>query len=184
MLHHVRSLTEPLPPRDDRRAASRRRRATLLITVSLTAGLAAHPICVGAAELPRSLVERALQRAGFERRDPARRRLAASLLPTLRLRAGAQRVDGTLGGSGWAFEANATLTWPLERHRAVAADEKEQRRLGARREQLLARVAELWHHREVLRAQAATMQSALELEETDAELDALVGEGDKAEVVR
>jgi hypothetical protein len=184
MPHHACSLTDSRPPRDDRRAASRRRRATLLITVSLTATLAVRPSRLRAEELPRSLVDRALHRAGFDRHESGHRRLAASLLPTLRMRAGAQRIDVPGGYAGWAFEAAATLSWPLERHRSVAADEREQRRMGVRKEQLLGRMADLWRHREALRQHTATAEKSLELEETDAELDALAGEGATREVLR
>ena len=144
------SLTASAHRGDHRRAASARRRATLLITASLTASLAT-PFGVAHAE------------------DLESRQLRSAAVPRLQLAAALGRYQTP--AAVWSGEAFAWLSWPLDGLRHVPRNTAPQR--SRYREHLVERMAELWQRRDALRARAADVQRQLDLEENDAELGAL-----------
>jgi hypothetical protein len=148
---HAHSLTPSADTGDHRRAASVRRRATLLITATFTAFLAPFS-----------------PRARAEELDA--RRLRAAALPSLHLGAAFARSD--VAGRGlYSVEAYARLSWPLDSIRRVARDPAPQK--AAAHDRLLTRMIELRRRREALAAQPDSLERALDLEEADAELDAV-----------
>jgi hypothetical protein len=149
---HTASLTVLRTSGDRRRAASR---ATLLITASLTATLAS-PATAGA------------------RGWSEARRLGASLLPRLTVGASLERIEES-GFSACSIVAFAQLSWPFDvaGARTESAALAERRRASLRREHVAGRIGALSRKRATLAAAPPSVESALALEETDAELDAL-----------
>jgi hypothetical protein len=101
-----------------------------------------------------------------------RRSLVAALVPSLKLQAAIARMDGR--GGPWSMTAWASLSWPLERVR----QDPVERIVLQRRNTALAELAEIWRRREALRRRyeaEPTVESALDLDEADAELHALDG---------
>src|SRR5437764_4718117 len=87
------SLTAPVSPGDHRRAASARRRATLLIMASMTASLATASGVAHGEELES-------------------RRLRSVAVPSLQLGAALTRLQAP--APAWSVEAFARLSWPLD----------------------------------------------------------------------
>lgn len=108
----------------------------------------------------------ALPRAGSA--DELDRSFRAALVPQLSFGGAAERRP-----TGWAGLVYARLSWPLEGLRHAPAQLASARRTERRRQHVDERMAELRRRREALRLQARDAERQLELEETQAELDAL-----------
>jgi hypothetical protein len=105
--------------------------------------------------------------------DEAARHLRAAFVPRLQLGAALARMDGR--GGPWSITAWAGLSWPLD---GLGKDPVERIRVH-RSDSLAARMAEIWRKREELRRRyqaEATDEARLDVEEADAELNALTGE--------
>lgn len=181
-------LTARLGPRDDAPASRYGLRILLsLLSIAALAPIASRARAEPATDPPARLTRRALERAGL---DPASgqaptggsRLRAAALLPRLSL--GAALLHRPLLASNRdALEMFAQASWPLGpvELNAVAALAAA-RQLEARRETVVGRVARLWRQRQQLAKTAAAtagsraqLEAHLDLEETQAELEALVG---------
>jgi hypothetical protein len=105
--------------------------------------------------------------------DEAARRLRAALVPHLQLGAALARMDGR--GGPWSVTAWASLSWPID---GLGHDPVERIRVH-RSDSVAARTAELRRRRDELhrRFEAEASDAArLDVEEADAELDAIDGE--------
>ena len=111
----------------------------------------------------------ALTRAGAA--DEPDRSFRAALVPQLSIGAAAERLPTGWIGLGWA-----KLSWPLEALRHEPALLASGRRTERRRQHVDERMAELRRHREALRLQARDAERQLDLDENQAELDALEGQ--------
>ncbi|HZS37303.1 MAG TPA: hypothetical protein VFF06_10765 [Polyangia bacterium] len=130
--------------------------------------------------MPRELVTRALHRAALDGADFAPRRFAAALVPSLRLDLGVARSQAPMQ-SRWAVEVLARLSWPLD---AIAAGDARalvgpSMRRAARRDRVLEDLGEKWRVAEERRRvfeRRHDVNAQLDLEEAEAELDAVAGE--------
>lgn len=157
-----RSLTRGQRAGENCRAASTRRRASLLITASITASFAAPQTARAEAPHVPSLA----------------RRLQAALVPRLTLGARVTHHTDPLIAA-WVIEAWGALAWPLDL--AAGRDEAALLRDGAWRAAAHARKAERRAGLEARRRAIApsahrSAEATLDLEELDAKLDALEDE--------
>jgi hypothetical protein len=155
-----------------------RRRATVLIMSALITMAGSR----AGAEPPRLLMMRTLRRAALDGPEPGNdaRRVAASLLPSLKLSFGWARSIAPMQLRS-AVEVLATLSWPLDAlpvgdARALIPPSL---RRATRREQLLDELGDRWRvveERRRVRARHDDVETRLELEQAEAELDALAGD--------
>jgi hypothetical protein len=110
----------------------------------------------------------ALTRAGAA--DEPARSFRAALVPQLSVGAAAERLP-----TGWIGLAYAKLSWPLDGLRHDPALLASARRTARQRQLVDERMAELRRRREALRLQARDAERQLDLDEAQAELDALEG---------
>jgi len=153
-------------------------RATVLIMSALTTMAGSRAL----AEPPRLLMMRALNRAALDGSGSGEeaRRVAASFVPSLKLDFGWARSIAPMQLRS-AIEVLATLSWPFD---ALAAGDARaliapSLRRATRREQLLDELGERWQvveERRRVRARHDDVETRLELEEAEADLDALVGD--------
>jgi hypothetical protein len=166
-----RVLTRAKEPEENGTRACVWRRAIWLTTASFTI-LASSGVF--AEEGPSASVRRALVGQGLDRPlSLGGRRLAASLIPSLQLSAAIARMDGR--GGPWSVTAWASLSWPLGHPQTDPVE----RVLGRRRSAVAGQVAEIWARREALRRryqEEASAAARLDLDEADAELQAMTGE--------
>lgn len=144
------SLTAPKHSRDDRRAPRRRRRASLLISASLTSALALCPSSSRAAD------------------EDARAAWAAAV-PRLSIGAVLGRGRSLLDAPHAFIGAYARLSWPLERVRPRA-------RVAGPRPGVAERMAALRRRLAELQAAEPSIDRQLDLDEAAAELSALDGD--------
>jgi hypothetical protein len=137
--------------------------ATLSSLTLLAATFAPHP---AGAEPPPATANDSLTRASG---PPLERARFASLLP--RIAIGCAVAD-TPGLPRWAVEGYLRLSWPLD---TLPADARTAR-VPVERGQIGERALELWRRRQTLArdtARALSVEDRLDLDETQAELEAL-----------
>jgi hypothetical protein len=116
----------------------------------------------------------ALLLAAPSRADEPARPFRAALVPRLSIGAAAERLP-----TGWIGLAWAGLTWPLEALRHDSAAMAAERRASGRRQSVAERMAELDRRRAILRARVRDAETQLDLEEAQAEADAVLDAGDR-----
>lgn len=167
-------LTESRRKRDDRRTAT-----CLMTLLSIAVMSPLAPARADEPAPPASLIARALRYAGLDRDEAAGSgALAASRwLPQVHVGAAITRAQLPAGAHD-ETEVWGALTWPLD-PTAVGAARDELRndrwRLAARSD-LVDRLAATWHRRTQADRIGDEVAAELELEEADAEIDALTGD--------
>ncbi len=159
-------LTSSGSPRNHRRTATCWMTALLIVGAwSVEAGAQERP--------PSSLIERALRRCAYCNSPRPRLATYAHWVPELHLRGIVQQSQAP-GRASVENIAMAELAWPLDRpfEASERAVDVAARQRSAAREALVDRLVDTWQQRERARARG----DELDVEELEAELDALSGE--------
>lgn len=166
------------------RAKDHRRAATCLMTVLAIAPGSPHMSAhAEEREVPASLIQRGLLRAGLCDGTVSDGAIAAAQwLPELRL--GARFRHRTMP---WGFAAETLvfgeLAWPLGRTPVGDAIRgvREGRQRSDARDSLVERIASAWHKRQQAAQVTDEIAARLDGDEADAELEALTGEDGEAQ---
>jgi hypothetical protein len=124
---------------------------------------------------PPSLIGRALRLRAYEDQDRTRAAAIAPWIPQLRVHAIVERAAGSLGHDNTIVMGE--LAWPLGRSATgdLVLANRARRQASAERQRLLDRIGDAWHRRRQASDREDDLAATLDLEEADAELDAITG---------
>ena len=169
---HSRFLTASQARRENRRTA---------IWMSLAIAVMVHSSSARADEpAPASLMTRALRYNGYDEPSRGGALAAAQWMPALRVHAIVERTPTLLGYR--STQIVGELAWPLGRTPILdsVAAEQSRRQSSAGRQRLLDHIADVWRRRQHARDHQDDVARQLAAEESQAELDVLTGDRERA----